>query len=126
MEVSPVSIQHEKRVDHELGISTWEVGERMEVDSPVPAALSRAEQDAFWLSHSEVQSPQTNDDHDIAPIFHLELCTLSDEPSLADSKTVAPSLGVILMEWHTEEEEKLYFQDIHSILDIAFSAWEHR
>jgi len=124
MEVSPVSIQHKKRVDHELGVSTWEVGEPMDVDSPVPAALSQAEQDAFWLGHSEVQPPQTNDDHDIAPVFHLELGTLSDEPSLADSKAVAPSLGVILMEWHTEEEEKLYFQDIHSILNIAFSAWE--
>ena len=126
MEVSPVSIQHEKRVDRELGLSTCEAGEPMEVDSPVPAALSLADLDAFWLGHSEAQPPpQTNNDHDLAPVFRPEFYALSDEPLSVDSQTVG-SLGVILTEWHTEEEEKLYFQDIHSILDIAFSAWETR
>ena len=127
MEVSPVSIQHEKIVDHELGLSTCEAGESMEVDSPVPAALSQPELDAFWLGHSEAQPPpQTNDDHDLAPVFHLEFYALSDEPLSVDSQTVESPLGVILMEWHTEEEEKLYFQDLYSILDTSLAAWETR
>jgi hypothetical protein len=87
--------------------------------------LSRAKQEAFWIGHSKAKT-QTHDDDDLAPVSRLEIQTSSDEQSSADSQTVESPPGVILMEWHTEEEEKLYFQDLYSILDTALAAWENR